>query len=436
MSDEIRRAVGVLAPDGVVEVRALADGATHSGYFDDYEALAQAVEALDADPAVAGIYVTLNTVNPALLARRANRIKMRLGRKDATTADADILGRRWLPVDIDPVRPSGVSSTDEEHAAALDAAGRIAAYLAEQGFGDPVRADSGNGAHLLYRIDLPNDEAATEVVKGALATLDALFSNDVITVDTANYNAARIWKLYGTMSRKGDSTPERPHRRAKILAAPPEMKVVPLERLQHLAELFPRDEPAPRRKGGSIDLALWLAEHGLAVRVDKTLAGRDPLRSCRVPVLGGAPGRGVCHPVCERRHLRRLPSRKLRRGSPAVAGTPGDVRAKAEEKAGGEDRDGGGEANSSLSCTLPPRMSTATVPSRSSVTATRSPSSSTPSTKPTSATGPSRSLSRCRSPPGRSRTQTVSTSPSPATPGRARPMPARRCRTSSRRIQG
>ena len=271
MIDEIRRAVGVLAPDRVVEVRALADGATHSGYFDDHERLIRAVEALDADPAVAGIYVTLNTVNPGLLARRANRIKMRLGRKDATTADADILGRRWLPVDIDPVRPSGVSSTDEEHAAALDAAGRIAAYLSEQGFGDPVRADSGNGAHLLYRIDLANDEAATEVVKGALATLDALFSNDVITVDTANYNAARIWKLYGTMSRKGDSTPERPHRRAKILAAPPEMEVVPLERLQHLAELFPRDEP-PKKSSG-IDLAAWLAEHGIAVRSTRPWQG-------------------------------------------------------------------------------------------------------------------------------------------------------------------
>ncbi len=213
MSEEIRRAVELLAPDGVVEVRALADGATHSGYFNDHALLAEQVEALDADPAVAGIYVTLNDVNPALLARRANRIKMRLGRNDATTADADIIRRRWFPVDIDPVRPSGVSSTDEEHAAALTAAERIASYLAEQGFPAPIRADSGNGAHLLYRIDLPNDEAATALVKGCLTTLDALFSNEAVTVDTANHNAARIWKLYGTMSRKGDNTVERPHRR-------------------------------------------------------------------------------------------------------------------------------------------------------------------------------------------------------------------------------
>ena len=128
MTTELSRAVGILAA-GVVEVRALAAGATHSGYFDDYEALARAVAALDADPAVAGIYVTLNTETPGLLARRANRIKVRLRGNAATTAAADIIRRRWVPGDIDPIRPSGVSSTDEEHAAALAAAERIAAYL-------------------------------------------------------------------------------------------------------------------------------------------------------------------------------------------------------------------------------------------------------------------------------------------------------------------
>ncbi|MDD3933943.1 MAG: hypothetical protein PHP55_08785, partial [Methanoculleus sp.] len=273
MIEDIHRAAGILAPEGVVEVRALADGVTHSGYFDDYDALVRTVEALDADPAVAGIYVTLNSVNPALLARRANRIKMRLGRNDATTADADILRRRWFPVDIDPVRPSGVSSTDAEHDAALAAAERIAIWLAEQGFPAPIRADSGNGAHLLYRIDLPNDDSSTALVRGALVTLDALFSNETVTVDTANHNAARIWKLYGTCSRKGDSTPERPHRRAKLLAVPDELRIVPRESLQHLAGLLPREEPPQRKNGPGIDLAAWLAEHGIAVRSTRPWQG-------------------------------------------------------------------------------------------------------------------------------------------------------------------
>ena len=39
---------------------------------------------------------------------------------------------------------------------------------------------------------------------------------------------ARITKLYGTMTRKGDHTPERPHRRSRILEIPDELKVVKL----------------------------------------------------------------------------------------------------------------------------------------------------------------------------------------------------------------
>jgi len=274
MTAEIRRTLAALAPDGVVEVRALADYATHSGYFDDPEALARQVEALCVDTSVAGIYITLNEVNPALLSRRANRIKMRLSKKDATTSDADIIRRRWLPVDIDPVRPSGVSSTEEEHEAALAAADRIAAYLAEQGFPDPVRADSGNGAHLLYQIDLLSNDEATGLVKGCLATLDALFSNSVVTVDTSNYNAARIWKLYGTMSRKGDNTPERPHRRARLLSVPEEIAIVPLERLQHLAGLLPREEPpAPKKNGNGIDLRTWLTGHGISIQGERPWQG-------------------------------------------------------------------------------------------------------------------------------------------------------------------
>jgi len=271
----IDRVISIIAePGAVVEVRAIADGAIHSGYFDDRAALVRAVEALDADPSVAGVYVTLNTVNPTLLARRANRIRMRLTRRDATTSDADILRRRWLPIDIDPKRPAGVSSTDGEHRAALDAAERVAAYLSEQGFPEPLRADSGNGAHLLYRIDLPNDEPSAALVKGVLSALDALFSNDAVSVDTANHNAARIWKLYGTVSRKGDSTPERPHRRSRLISAPEEMAAVPPLRLGAVAGVIPREEAMPRRqKTAGFDLGAWLSGHGIAVRAEKPWQG-------------------------------------------------------------------------------------------------------------------------------------------------------------------
>jgi hypothetical protein len=276
MTGEIQKALSILFPaGGVVELRALADYNTHSGYFDDYAALAEKADQINRLSGVSGVYVTLNEVNPALLSRRANRVKMKLGRKDATTADTDIVRRRWLPVDLDPVRPSGVSSTDEEHVAAISKAEKIAGFLETIGFPRPVLADSGNGAHLLYSIDLPNDDEATAQVKDCLTTLDALFSDDTVTVDAANYNAARIWKLYGTISCKGDDTPERPHRIAKILDSPEEIETTGADTLRRLATLLPKDEPKPPAKNGekTIDLSRWLPDHGIAVASERPWQG-------------------------------------------------------------------------------------------------------------------------------------------------------------------
>ena len=109
-----------------------------------------------------------------------------------------IIRRRWLPIDIDPVRISGVSSSDSEHESALSLARTIRSWLTDNGWPDPVIADSGNGAHLLYAIDLPNDDASRDLVRSFLELLDCRFSTSACRVDTANFNAGRIWKVYGT----------------------------------------------------------------------------------------------------------------------------------------------------------------------------------------------------------------------------------------------
>jgi hypothetical protein len=283
---EISRALALLfSPGQVVEVRAITDEGMASGYFDSMEELAARVETVDDLPGVQGIYVTLNRVNPALLSRRANRIKMRLGKKDATTADGDIVSRQWLPVDVDPLRPSGVSSSDEEHRSAIDRAKGIADFLAtEYGWPGPVLADSGNGAHLLYRIDLPNDEETHDLVKRCLEVLAAMFGDKVADIDSVNHNAARIWKLYGTLSRKGDNTAERPHRRAVVLDAPDEMITVTRDQLLRLTAALPtppRALPSPTAQGSRTgakpgkptDLGRWLQDHGIGVRTDKPYQG-------------------------------------------------------------------------------------------------------------------------------------------------------------------
>ncbi|HWQ62892.1 MAG TPA: hypothetical protein VN429_00650 [Methanospirillum sp.] len=233
--DEILATLNCLfTPGHVIEIRILSEDGVSSGYFDNFEKAALAIYSQDRDLRGHGIYVTLNEVTRDLLARRANRIKYRIGRQDQTTADSDIIRRRWLPIDIDPVRKSGISSSDTEHDEALLRAEEIRKFLLEKGWKEPILADSGNGAHLLYAIDLPNDDVGRDLVRSVLGVLDQKFSDEICRVDTANFNASRIWKVYGTTSRKGDNLPDRPHRRAKILSPSGERQIVTASELVSL----------------------------------------------------------------------------------------------------------------------------------------------------------------------------------------------------------
>jgi hypothetical protein len=220
--EEIMRTCHLLiGRDDVHEIRIPKAGrrGTISGYFNNREALVEAV--LPLDGTVEAIYITLNPVNPALLARAANRLR---DRAESTTADTDITRRRWLLLDFDPVRPAGISSSNDEHGRAITVACGAWDDLRGAGLGDPVVADSGNGAHLSYPLDLRNDRQATEKVKHILAGVAARCGTDDIAVDLTVFNAARIVKLYGTMACKGDSTPERPHRRSRLLEIPSSLK--------------------------------------------------------------------------------------------------------------------------------------------------------------------------------------------------------------------
>lgn len=269
---EIQRALQLLCEPGQMrELRALAAATpswrrphTVAGYFDDPAKLAQAAAQLHAR----GIYITLNPVLPALLARAANHVKD-LAAGDATTGDGDILTRRWLPVDCDPVRPAGISATDAEHELALARARAIRGHLQRQGWPEPLLADSGNGGHLLYRVDLPpaDDGQVARVLRG----LAFLFDDEQVTVDETVANPARIWKVYGTVARKGDDMPERPHRLARLLEVPEALVPVPRELLEALGALPPLEPATAARPaaqwGGqrAFDLVAWIATHGLAV---------------------------------------------------------------------------------------------------------------------------------------------------------------------------
>jgi hypothetical protein len=212
----------LIAPDQIVELRALkvrrGNGRTHTeaGFFDFEHLEKMAKDALEITRFARGVYFTLNPLNPDLLARRCNRIDW--AEEGELAKDKDVIRRRWLLIDTDPFRDSHVSSTDQEKAHAKETVLTVRDHLREQSWPDPFLADSGNGYHLMYQIDLPGDDGGkVECILRALATR---FDNEHVKIDQTVFNAARICKLPGTIARKGDSTEERPHRRAKLLEGP------------------------------------------------------------------------------------------------------------------------------------------------------------------------------------------------------------------------
>ncbi|QDU23755.1 hypothetical protein [Urbifossiella limnaea] len=211
----------LFAADQVVELRAVKvrRGAgrphTEAGFFDPAHRADMARAALDVTRHAKAVYATLNPVRPDLLARRCNRLDW--ADDGELTKDKDVLARRWLLVDADPVRDPHVSATAAEKAAAFDTALAVREHLRGQGWPDPVLADSGNGYHLLYRVELPAGDGRVGRVLQALA---ARFDTAHVKIDTTVGNPARVCKVWGTVARKGDSTPDRPHRRAALLEVP------------------------------------------------------------------------------------------------------------------------------------------------------------------------------------------------------------------------
>ncbi len=159
-------------------------------------------------------------------------------------------------------------------------AGECREWLAEQGWPAPILADSGNGAHLLYRIDLPNDDASTKLLRSVLQAIADRMSDDRVDVDKGVYNAARICKLYGTLSAKGDATDERPHRISKILEVPDQLEVTSFELLDRLVErcgnqtkTSDQSQRTPNAGLTVFDLEAWLRHFNVPVQGDKPWRG-------------------------------------------------------------------------------------------------------------------------------------------------------------------
>lgn len=285
--EEIKAALDALFPaDTIVELRAIYKRGdrkrTYSGYFSRHHRHAMAREAARLNGTGAAVYVTLNPVAPSLLDRCPNRIKKGPA---STTSDKEIQRRSLLLVDLDPARPANTSATSDQVYAANCKALVIRDFLSALGWPEPHIAESGNGFHLLYPIDLPNDESATRLVKSVLNALAHRFDDGVIQVDRGVFNAARICKLYGTVANKGDNTHANPWRVSKLLQIV-KTSLVTEDQLLALEGLCTAKGDKKTNFGsdpsGQFNLEGFLRRHGIHYKLDQH-DGRERFKLAKCP---------------------------------------------------------------------------------------------------------------------------------------------------------
>ena len=270
-AQEVRKAIAILqSPGDVFEVRAIGTAKKDilSGYFRDAETLLKAFDTIDMRRR--NVYITLGKVKDECFARSQSECFLK---SPQTSSDTEIVSYRWLFVDLDPVRTAGISSSDTELEDAKALSKVVLQYMQNLGFEKPVIAASGNGFHLLYRIDVLNDKAGQALIAKCLKVLSMLFDSDKVKIDTTNSNPSRICKLHGTLAQKGTSTPERPHRMSRILEVPEEIKTTDESVLLALASELPEEAPRDRRPVSMIprqefNVKDFMAKHGMTYEED------------------------------------------------------------------------------------------------------------------------------------------------------------------------
>lgn len=278
--ETIRRALDTfIAPGATAELRII-DAPTgneytanYTGFFNDMEKMAAA--AFKYSGKAPAVYFTIQQCKPDVLARADNRMKKAVGKKGISTSDHEIEKYNWLPIDLDAKRMRGISATDSEHEMAMDRARAVFKFLTGKGWPKPIVGDSGNGAHVCFKIDLSNNEENKQLVQNCILALSQKFSDDAVEVDRTVFNPSRIWKLYGTKTMKGDATADRPHRMAKIAFLPDVINTVSRDQLQSLAAMVVEDKKEEKVtakaltnanvSGEGIDVVAWCCKHCIEI---------------------------------------------------------------------------------------------------------------------------------------------------------------------------
>jgi hypothetical protein len=253
--------------NGVVELRILGARPTF-GLYDDQDAFLRDARQYWKQ---GHVYSTLNAPKPRVVSNR-------LGHSNALK-DEDIGWITRLPFDFDPVRPAGVSSSDAELEEAYHVRNRLIDFLSGSGWPEPIRACSGNGYHAQYATRLPNNSQITQVLGRIYQKLAQEFTTPTVHFDIKVRNPSRVFRLYGTVNRKGPFTEARPHRQSDVLM-PYAWTEVDWEKLVKLDQHFLSTEASAELSSSkpvffdcpgkgdykTLDVVNWFKQHGFYKR--------------------------------------------------------------------------------------------------------------------------------------------------------------------------
>jgi P4 family phage/plasmid primase-like protien len=234
-------------PGQVGELRCLGPkgkGYDRCGFFNDNKKLADLIYTFS-DGSYSGLYVTINPLDPAVLARASNHLVVNRAASSISTRANEVVKRTRLVLDFDPIRPSGISATADEKVGALRSVEFCREYLCGQRhWAMPLYMDSGNGYHLVFGIDLPNEKESTDLLKALFSALRYRFREPCdrykVKLDDL-FDAPRIIKAYGSLAAKGEHTEDRPWRWSVLAETrvdyqlPPTLDVVTREQLEEIA---------------------------------------------------------------------------------------------------------------------------------------------------------------------------------------------------------
>lgn len=174
----------------------------------------------------AGVYMLVNGPLDARLSARYEPGQWHRARNGRAT-DRDIHELRSIFIDVDPERPKGISSTDDEQRAAWEVSAEIESWLAKRvGAAAIGHGASGNGFFTLLAIKpcAPSAETTAGIAR-FLGLLNKKFGAAGVKIDTSVSNPARLMPAPGTWKRKGRNTQERPHRMTSFTCKPAVQRV-------------------------------------------------------------------------------------------------------------------------------------------------------------------------------------------------------------------